>query len=212
MEQQDNIYTIGWNTFVAASGLSILLVLFMALMSSPGAINEYLGLIASLFAWLFTPVFISTLFFYYIKVQKGEKVTLDDVFIVRQYARLLLAYLLRNIIVVGGLFFFIFPGIYLYVAYSFTFYFIIDRDLPVWEAMEASRKSITPDWWNVFGHRLIMMFIQIAGFFALCLGLFVAIPVCAFALIALYDKIVGIHHLEESWSSSERFYVTNSGW
>jgi len=58
----------------------------------------------------------------------------------------------------------------------------------------------------------LLGFIRLAGVLALCLGVFVAMPVCTFAYIALYDEISGIHHLREAWPISEGFDISDSGW
>jgi len=46
---------------------------------------------------------------------------------------------------------FIFPGLYLSIAYTFTLPLVVERQLNFWRAMETSRQIVTPHWWGVLG-------------------------------------------------------------
>jgi hypothetical protein len=80
-----------------------------------------------------------------------------------------------------GILLFIFPGIYLSVAYTFALPLIVEKQFNFWKAMETSRKIVTRRWWGVFG------FFVVFGFFMLL----VSLPVILFwfVLIAVYANL-----------------------
>ncbi len=73
------------------------------------------------------------------------------------------------------------PVIYLAVAYSFAYMFIVFYDLDFWDAVESSRRVITRQWFSVFGmYALIFLMFIGAG---LVLALMAVIPVLGFIMI-----------------------------
>jgi uncharacterized membrane protein len=83
------------------------------------------------------------------------------------------------------------PGIYLAVAWVFTFQLIIDKKLEFWSAMEVSRKVVTQHWWAMFGLMLLAGLICIAGVLACVVGVFVTSAVALVALNYAYEDIFG---------------------
>src|SRR2546428_10194584 len=51
----------------------------------------------------------------------------------------------------------ILPGIYLLVAYTFSYLLIVDRRMGVWQALEGSRRVVNKHWGGVFGLTLVML-------------------------------------------------------
>ncbi|OLB24717.1 MAG: hypothetical protein AUH95_02275 [Nitrospirae bacterium 13_2_20CM_2_63_8] len=49
------------------------------------------------------------------------------------------------------------PGIYLLVAYTFSYLLIVDRRMGVWQALEGSRRVVNKHWWGGFGLTLVML-------------------------------------------------------
>ena len=83
------------------------------------------------------------------------------------------------------------PAIYLAVSWAFASLLIVDKDLDFWPAMELSRKVAGKHFFSVFGLLFLGALIGLAGFLALCLGIFVAAPV-VFAMITIaYDDLFG---------------------
>lgn len=64
--------------------------------------------------------------------------------------KLLLAAILVGILTAIGFILLIIPGIYLLVSYQFVFILIADKNLGVWEALEASRKTVHQNWFKYF--------------------------------------------------------------
>jgi uncharacterized membrane protein len=85
----------------------------------------------------------------------------------------------------------ILPGIYLWVAWLFTLALVADKRLDFWSAMELSRKMVTRHWWKLFAFSLVLVLLYVAGFFAFCLGLFIAMPIAMATLMYAYEDIFG---------------------
>ena len=128
-----------------------------------------------------------------LKQIKGQPVEFGDLFSAfNKTLPLLLAAILINIMVLLGMVFFILPGIYLGVSYLLVVPLIVDRDLGVWEAMEASRKAITRSWFSVFGMYFLLCLIMMVSMLPLFIGLIWTIPLFALSIIMMYQKMFGI--------------------
>ncbi len=64
--------------------------------------------------------------------------------------KLLGALILYYVLGFIGIILLIIPGVYLWVAWLFTFLLIADKKMGVWEAMEFSRKAVTKHWFKYF--------------------------------------------------------------
>ncbi|MDP2136975.1 MAG: DUF4339 domain-containing protein, partial [Candidatus Didemnitutus sp.] len=97
---------------------------------------------------LINGIFIGGLQYYYLRRLRGKTAEISDCFIGFQVLTpaLIIASLLVTVFTAVGLFFLIVPGIYLLIAYLFTFLLIIDHRLEFWSAMEVSRRVITRNW------------------------------------------------------------------
>ena len=71
---------------------------------------------------------------------------------------LLLVYVAMNVLILLGLLLFILPGIYLSIAYFFSYALVVGKGLGVWEAMELSRKTVTEQWFKFFGLLFLVFF------------------------------------------------------
>jgi uncharacterized membrane protein len=99
-----------------------------------------------------------------------------------QFIPLAVMLVLMGLLIVGGFFLLVLPGIYLAVAYSFAPYLIIEKNMGVWEALETSRKAITTYWWRYFGLLLITVLLFIVGTIPLLIGLVWVLPIMAIAI------------------------------
>ena len=99
-----------------------------------------------------------------------------------QFIPLVVMLVLMGLLIVGGFFLLVLPGIYLAVAYSFAPYLIVEKNMGVWEALETSRKAITTYWWRYFALLLIGMLLFIVGVIPLLLGLAWVLPIMAIAI------------------------------
>ena len=90
-----------------------------------------------------------------------------------------------------GLVLLILPGIYLAVGYAFVIPLIIDRGMPVWEAMELSRTTVHKHWFQTFGLLLAAGLLLIGSAMLFGVGLIVTLPLCTAAIMFAYEDLFG---------------------
>lgn len=90
-----------------------------------------------------------------------------------------------------GLVLLILPGIYLAVGYAFVIPLIIDRGMPVWEAMELSRTTVHKQWFQTFGLLLAAGLLLIGSAMLFGVGLIVTLPLCTAAIMFAYEDLFG---------------------
>ena len=83
------------------------------------------------------------------------------------------------------------PAIYLSVSWVFSPLLIVDKGLDFWPAMELSRKVAAKHFFPLFGLLLLGGLIGMAGVLALCVGIFVALPIVFGAIAIAYDELYG---------------------
>jgi len=100
-----------------------------------------------------------------------------------------LARLVSGILIALGFICLIVPGIILSIMWMFTLPVIAETNLGFWEAMRESSRLTEGYRWKLFLLVLACIPVTILGFLALCLGLFVAIPVNCTAIALAYRFI-----------------------
>ena len=94
---------------------------------------------------------------------------------------------------------FVIPLIYLAVCYMWTSMFIVFHHMEFWPAMEASRKIIAKNWFQVFLLALLIFFFgQILGALALIVGLLVTIPAAMCINYAAFADVTGLNEVQET--------------
>ena len=112
-----------------------------------------------------------------IKYHRGEVVDFKSVFnYYYMTGKLVFAGVIIYIFTIIGMLLFIFPGIYVSVAYTFTIPLIVDKNMDVWEAMELSRKTVTKHWFKVAGLIGLLSIIILISAIPLGVGLVWTIP------------------------------------
>lgn len=101
------------------------------------------------------------------------------------------AYVLVTLMTYAGLLFLILPGIYLALAYGMTLPLIADQGLPIWQAMETSRKALTHKWFRLFGLYLVVGLVLGLSAIPLGIGLIWTGPWAMLVLGVLYRRIFG---------------------
>ena len=86
-----------------------------------------------------------------LKLSMSEQVESTEAFQYFDYmVQLLGTTLLKYLLIIIGTICFVFPGIYLAIAYSLTTPLVVEKNLSGWAALEASRKAITHNWFAYF--------------------------------------------------------------
>ncbi len=88
----------------------------------------------------------------FLKRIRGQSATASGAFagFGMPFVQLLLAGFLTSLLIWVGMVCCMFPGIYLYVAWSFALPLVIDKRLEFWTAMELSRRVVTRVWFKLF--------------------------------------------------------------
>lgn len=168
-------------------GVSILMSILYGILGY----SQYTGLffMSPLFGGLLSGGF----YYYFILKIRGQPASVGDLFagFTKAFLPLLLAGVLVSIFITVGLLCLVLPGIYLAIAYAFTYLLAVDRGLGFWEAMETSRKTVTRQWWRVLGLILLSIPFFLLGVAALVVGIFVALPLVAGAFAYANEDLFG---------------------
>ena len=84
------------------------------------------------------------------------------------------------------------PVIYLSVGYIYTILFVLFYNAEPWEAMEASRKVVTKNWFIIFIFGFVVGIIVMLGIIGFGIGIIITMPI---AFIAIYVSFADITNL-----------------
>lgn len=128
------------------------------------------------------------------KILKNRPYSFDDFFRgFESFLQLFLVTLMSGIFILTGTLLFIIPGIYLSVAYAFAVALVLEKRLEFWDALEASRKIISKDWFSFFLLFICIGLLNFAGLLAFGVGLLVTMPWSVCILAAAYKDVVGFN-------------------
>jgi len=121
-----------------------------------------------------------------IRAAMGRDVSISTLFEPYSMAIPLIAmYILELLLTTLGFILFLLPGIYLSVAYAFAPILMIEKDMGVWESLEASRKAVTAYWWRFFFLNLAIGLLAVLGGLTI-IGIFWVVPMILIALGLVY--------------------------
>lgn len=121
--------------------------------------------------------------------KKPQFSDLFSLFTPRLIFRYFLASILYTVVVIFGLILLVIPGIYFATKYSFYSYFIVDRNMGVFESFSKSGQITKRHIWNLFVFELLLILVVLAGVLALLIGLFIAVPVAGLATTYVYRHL-----------------------
>lgn len=78
---------------------------------------------------------------------------------------------------------------YFGIAWIFTFLLMMDKKYTFWTAMNVSRKVVNKCWWGMLGLMIVVCLLQIVGFLALCVGIFVSLTLIYGSVVYAYEDI-----------------------
>ena len=99
--------------------------------------------------------------------------------------------------VLGSLLFII-PGIYLSIALMFAVPLMLEKNLSIIDAFEASRKAVTHHWFKLFGLLFVMGLILFLSMLPLGIGLIWTMPMMMAVIGVLYRRMFGISEQADS--------------
>jgi hypothetical protein len=172
-----------WSRFLPLAAASLLGVVFPILVLPVVPIR--LG-----YALFFSGVINGGIQYYIVRMIRGESARPADLLAgFRHAGPLILATFVVSVLTLLGLFFLVLPGIYLAVAYVYTYVLAVDKKLGFWTAMEVSRRVVTSQWWRIFGVFLAGLACLFIGTAAFVVGLIVAIPLVMGTILYAYEDL-----------------------
>ncbi len=140
-------------------------------------------------AWVTLPIAMG-LFAISLERASGGEIMNDSLFAFYPCAtRLLLAAVLMTLLIFVGYVLLIVPGIYLSVAYLFALPLLVQEQMNIVEALEASRKALTHCWFSVFGLLLVLALVNFLAAVPLGIGLIWSVPLTVVSIGLAYKKI-----------------------
>ncbi|XGB39720.1 MAG: hypothetical protein LVT47_02005 [Cyanobacteria bacterium LVE1205-1] len=128
------------------------------------------------------------------KILKKRSHSFEDFFRgFESFLQLFLVTLMSGIFIFIGTLLLIIPGIYLSVAYAFAVALVLEKRLEFWDALEASRKIISKEWFSFFWLFILIGLLNFAGLLAFGVGLLVTTPWSVCILAAAYKDVVGFN-------------------
>ncbi len=179
-----------WKLYTEHFGLltgttAVVLILHTVLHSVPAV-----GNLASI---VLGGVFSAGLSIVFLKAIRRQAPEFADMFVgfQRSFVPLMLASTITFILVSAGLLLCLLPGIYLAVAWLFTYPLVLERSLDFWPAMELSRKVVHERWWELFALALGAVALFTIGLLLFGLGAFFTTPIAFGAIMYAYEDIFG---------------------
>lgn len=191
----------GWGlvrgNFWPLVGISALIWVLLAIAHSAGVLitsgHDRTNGGGSVLGLLVSGPLIGGLYFFFLQKLRGQPVAVETAFagFSSRFLHLFLGSFVSFLLTGLGFLCLILPGIYLWVAWTFTLPLIIDKRLEFWSAMELSRKVVGRHWWKLFALVLVLALLHVVGFFAFCVGILVAAPIATASLMYAYEDIFG---------------------
>lgn len=117
--------------------------------------------------------------------------SLKDLWHPRPFWKFVGASLLAGLMILGGLILLIVPGIIVGLMVSFVGYIVIEEKLGPIDAIKRSMALTKGSRFKLFQLALATILLNILGFFALLVGLFVTIPISFIAMVHAYRTLKG---------------------
>ncbi len=104
---------------------------------------------------------------------------------------IILCYILMVLMMMLGFVLLVLPGIYLMIAYMFAMPLVVEKNMPAWRALEASRKALTRKWFPMLGVLLLMMIVNTLAILTLGIAWIWTIPWSVLTMSMIYTKLFG---------------------
>lgn len=122
---------------------------------------------------------------------RGKRIGLPDLFgKITEVPNLIGLQLFGGISIFLGFLTFIFPGVYLFVAFLFAGMVLVDKPQSFVDALNISRRLVTPHWFDISLFLLVVAGIILLGYLACLIGGFVSVPVGFCMIAAAYKQLL----------------------
>jgi uncharacterized membrane protein len=191
--------SVGWNTFTSRPwifiGAGLVLFAVSALGDVPRAMTKGLtgteGYVVGVITFLISTgisflVSMGKVSFYLKGHDSTATAELNDLWHPQPFWKYAATSILAGAATVLGLILFIVPGIIVGIMFGFAQYLVIEKNLDPMTALRESAELTKGNRWNLFLLGIALLGINILGFCALLVGLFVTLPVSTLAVIHAY--------------------------
>jgi uncharacterized membrane protein len=186
-----------WKYFLVLLLIGIVYVLISSVSSllsigqeEGGAGAAVLGILSSAYGILLAAPIGYGVSFAYLKAARDDPLDVKDMFAAfHNYWNAVLASLLTGVIIVIGFVLLIVPGIIFACKLAFTPYLVVDRKMPVIEAIGESWRMTGGHAWKVFLIGLLSIPIVIAGLICFGVGIIIAVMWINLAFASLYHAV-----------------------
>lgn len=194
-------FSFGWQTTKKNFGYFVLLLILTAATLGVASYVQnsvaenyesafFLILIINILVWVVDIIVQMGLIKISIRFVEGKKSKYLDLYHTKSFINYVLVSIITGIIVGVGLIIFIIPGIILGIKLQFANYLVVDKDYGVRRAIKESWQMTKDVKWRLFLLGLLILIINLAGFFALMIGLFLTIPLTFLANAFVYRKLL----------------------
>lgn len=179
----------GWEKFKAHKELSLLTtLLLMALSFINGGEDMDIGTFFLTLAVIVLTIIVRISYTkIFLRIYDGETPKFSDIF--QEYAtfwKYIGVSILTGLACIGGLILLIVPGIIWAVRFSFSPIIVVDTKSGPIVAMKESYAITKGLFWKLLGFWLVIGLVNIAGFFAIGVGLLISVPVSTLATVYVY--------------------------
>ncbi len=118
-----------------------------------------------------------------------KKTEISNLFYIKPIVNYFLVSIIRGFIVLVGFIFLIIPGIILSIKFGFAEYLVVDKNMSVVDSLNNSWEITKGVKWNLFLFGILLFLINMVGFIALLVGLFITVPLTMVANAYVYRKL-----------------------
>ena len=134
-----------------------------------------------------------------LQAARGATVTIPEMFKkLTQIPNLIGIQVFGSLAIMLGFLTFAVPGIYLAVAYIFSGMAMVDRPQSFVDALNHSRRLVTPHWFDICLFLLAVVGIVLLGYLACLVGGFISVPVGFCMIGAAYDQLLTLSEATSS--------------
>ncbi|MEK7551665.1 MAG: hypothetical protein AAB532_03640 [Patescibacteria group bacterium] len=162
--------------------------LYFAVITQSGAEGYFL---LNLVNWVFSSIISLGMVSISLKIVENKKAEYKDLFFLdwKLIFVYVIANLVRSIAIFIGFILLIVPGIIIAIKLQFIDYLIVDKKMG-FESINKSWEMTKGVKWNLFVFGILLCLINVLGFLALLLGLFVTLPLSMVATAYVYKKLI----------------------
>jgi uncharacterized membrane protein len=193
------LLSVSWNLFTKNAGL---------LIGASAAVIVALMIASSLTWGILSAVIYGPLMYglslLMLKIVRNQATDFNDLFAgFQNFVPALLAGLIISIGTMIGVFLCVLPGLFLGFIWMLTFFYMVDKKLDFWPALEASRAATMGAFGQWFVLWLVIVIINVVGTIPCGLGLLVTVPITLVMLALAYDRSEGSSGASVAPSDSE---------